>query len=129
MAARIFLALSGLIWFPYGVYLFFQPGYLAEAAGILSTTATGQIELRAMYGGLQAGIGALAFAGALRPAQIRSVLFAGCFLFGGLAVTRSLAAIAAGEVSSYTAFGLCFEWTSTALAFWLLRAGSAPPNA
>ena len=41
----------------------------------------------------------------------------------------AVAAIAAGEVSSYTAFGLCFEWTSTALAFWLLRAGSAPPNA
>ena len=68
MIARIFLALSGLVWFPYGVYLFFQPGYLADAAGIVSTTATGNIELRAMYGGLQAGIGALAFAGALRPA-------------------------------------------------------------
>lgn len=129
MIARIFLVLSGLIWFPYGVYLFLQPGYLAEAAGILSTTATGKIELRAMYGGLQAGIGALAFAGALRPAWMQPVLFAGCFLFGGLAVTRSLAAIGVGEVSSYTAFGLCFEWTSTALAFWLLRRGSAPQSA
>jgi len=129
MTARIFLALSGLIWFPYGIYCFFQPGYLADAAGILSTTATGQIELRAMYGGLQAGIGALAFAGALRPAWLRPALLAGCFLFGGLALSRSLAAIAIREVSPYTAFGLCFEWTSTALAFWLLRKGPAPQSA
>jgi len=129
MAARIFLALSGLVWFPYGVYLFFQPDYLADAAGIVSTTATGKIELRAMYGGLQAGIGALAFAGALRPAWMRPVLFAGCFLFGGLALSRSLAAIAVGEVSPYTAFGLCFEWASTALALWLLRAGPASQSA
>ena len=129
MIARVFLALSGLIWFPYGVYLFFSPGYLADAAGIVSTTATGQIELRAMYGGLQAGIGALAFAGALRPAWLRPVLFAGCFLFGGLALSRSLAALAIGEVSPYTAFGLCFEWTSTALAIWLVRAQPASPSA
>jgi len=129
MVARIFLALSGLVWFPYGVYCFFSPGYLADAAGIVSTTATGNIELRAMYGGLQAGIGALALAGALRPVWVRPVLFAGCFLFGGLAVTRLLAAIGTGEVSSYTAFGLCFEWTSTALALWLLRAGRASQSA
>ena len=129
MIARVFLALSGLIWFPYGLYCFVAPGYLADAAGIVSTNATGNIELRAMYGGLQAGIGALAFAGALRPAWMRSVLFAGCFLFGGLAVTRSLAAIGAGEVSPYTAFGLVFEWTSTVLAFWLLRADFASSTA
>lgn len=129
MIARIFLALSGLIWLPYGLYCFVAPGYLADAAGIASTTATGNIELRAMYGGLQAGIGALALAGALRPAWRRSVLFAGCFLFGGLAVTRSLAAIGTGEVSPYTAFGLVFEWTSTLLAFWLLRANTASSTA
>ena len=129
MIARVFLALSGLIWLPYGIYLFFEPGYLAEAAGIAATTATGQIELRAMYGGLQAGIGALALAGALRPALTRTVLFAGCFLFGGLAVTRLLAAIGSGELSPYTIFGLCFEWSSTLLALWLLRAGPASPAA
>jgi uncharacterized protein DUF4345 len=129
MIARVFLALSGLIWLPYGVYLFFSPGYLADAAGIVSTTATGQIELRAMYGGLQAGIGALAFAGALRPAWMRPALFAGCFLFGGLALSRSLAALATGEVSPYTAFGLCFEWISTALAIWLVRAQPALQSA
>jgi hypothetical protein len=60
---------------------------------------------------------------------MRPVLFAGCFLFGGLALSRSLATLATGEVSPYTAFGLCFEWTSTALAIWLVRAQPASPSA
>jgi hypothetical protein len=52
---RIFFALTALVWLPYGIFCFFQPGYLAQAAGVTATSATGTIELRAMYGGLQAG--------------------------------------------------------------------------
>jgi hypothetical protein len=58
MAARIFLGLSALIWLPYGLLCFFQPAGLAESAGVTFTNATGATELRAMYGGLQAAIGA-----------------------------------------------------------------------
>jgi hypothetical protein len=74
MAARIFLGLSALIWLPYGLYCLFQPGALAESAGVAFTSATGATELRATHGGLQAAIGAVALAGALRPALSRSAL-------------------------------------------------------
>jgi hypothetical protein len=72
MATRIFLVVSGLIWVPYGLYCFFQPGSLAEAAGVAFMSPTGETELRAMYGGLQAAVGTVAFAGALRPDLARS---------------------------------------------------------
>ena len=121
MAPRIFFGLTALIWLPYGVYCFFAPGYLAQAAGVAATTTTGAIELRAMYGGLQAAIGALALTAALRPALVGPALIASCFLFPGLAVTRLLAAIGAGEFSAYTVSGLGLEWASAALAVWLLR--------
>ena len=121
MAARIFFALTALIWLPYGIYCFFQPGFLAEIAGVTATTTTATIELQAMYGGLQAGIGAFALAVALQPARIRSALFASCFLFAGLAIARLLAALSAGEMSSYTVMGLGLEWGSTAIALALLR--------
>jgi hypothetical protein len=62
MAARIFLAFSALLWLPYGVYCFFDPGFLAGAAGVVSQSPTASTELRAMYGGLQTAIGALALA-------------------------------------------------------------------
>ncbi len=67
MAIRVFLGLVALVWLPYGLLCFFQPGFLAGAAGVTSTSATGSTELRAMYGGLQVAIGVLALAGALRP--------------------------------------------------------------
>jgi len=121
VAARIFFALTALIWLPYGIYCFFRPGYLGEIAGVTATTTTATIELQAMYGGLQAGIGAFALAVALQPTRIRSALFASCFLFAGLAVTRLLAALSAGEFSPYTMMGLGLEWGSTVIALWLLR--------
>jgi hypothetical protein len=34
--ARVFLAVSALVWLPYGIFCFLQPGYLAEAAGEVS---------------------------------------------------------------------------------------------
>jgi uncharacterized protein DUF4345 len=129
MISRIFFALTALVWLPYGIFCFFQPGYLAQAAGVAATSATGTTELRAMYGGLQAGIGAFALAAALRPALVGPALIASCFLFAGLAVTRLLAAIGTGELSSYTMAGLGLEWGSTVLAVWLLRRHAAPVTA
>src|SRR5262245_17798857 len=129
MAARIFFALTAIVWLPYGIYCFFHPGYLAEAAGVAASTATGTVELRAMYGGLQAGVGAPAPAAALRPRLVASALLSSSFLFAGLATTRLVAAISAGDLSSYTVFALGLEWGSTALAVGLLRAQSAPAAA
>jgi Domain of unknown function (DUF4345) len=127
--ARIFFALTALIWLPYGIYCFAQPGALAQIAGVAATTTTGTIELRAMYGGLQAGIGALALAAALRPAFVGPALATSCFLFAGLATSRLLGAASAGELSSYTGGGLALEWGSTLAAVWLLRRHAAERSA
>ena len=125
MAARIFLALSALIWLPYGVLCFFRPGGLAESAGVGFTTATGATELRAMYGGLQAAIGAVALAGALRPAHealALTVLLVAC---AGLGSARLLGAVIDGEVSSYTGMALVLELGTVALVSWLRRRRTA----
>jgi hypothetical protein len=125
MAARIFLALSALVWLPYGVLCFFQPAGLAESAGVSFTNATGATELRAMYGGLQAAIGAVALAGALRPAFSRSalgLLFVACAGLGG---ARLLGAGLDGELSSYTGMALVLELGTVALTAWLLRRSPA----
>lgn len=120
MAERIFLVLSALVWLPYGVFCFFQPGYLVQAAGVSASTVTGTLELRAMYGGLQAGIGALALVGSIRASFVRPALVALAFLCGGLGTSRLMGAVATGELSSYTAMALVFEWASASIAVWLL---------
>ena len=84
MAARVFLALFGLLSLPYGLYCFVDPGFLGPFAGVAATSTTGTVELRAMYGGLQTGFGALALLGALRPGLLRPALLATALLCAGL---------------------------------------------
>jgi hypothetical protein len=129
MEIRIFLGLSALLWFPYGLYCFFDPAFLAGAAGVASTTPTGTIELRAMYGGLQVGIGALAALGAVRPTFARPALVALAFLCSGLFLARIVGAGWGGEFSSYTVSALGIEITSAALALLFLGRVSKPAAA
>jgi hypothetical protein len=127
VAVRIFLALSTLVWLPYGAYCFLHPAYLDQAAGVASQTATGMTEIRAMYGGLQIGIGLLALAGLLRDGFRRHALVTLAFLCGGLCTTRLAGAFLDGGFSSYTTGALVFEIGSTALALWLLRSTAPAP--
>jgi len=121
MAARIFLALSALIWLPYGVLCFLQPAGLAEAAGVAFTSPTGATEIRAMYGGLTVAVGGLALAGALRPALAGLALTLLLVSCAGLGVARLLGAGIDGELSSYTAMALALELGTVAVTAWLLR--------
>jgi len=124
--SKIFLGISVAIWLPYGVWCAFQPGYVGEVAGVIGTTATGMTELRAMYGGLQAGIGALCLAALLRPAFVQPALIMLCFLTGGLASVRTLGLLVDGSASGYTLGALIFEAINTAIAIMLVRkAGEA----
>jgi hypothetical protein len=125
MGARIFLALSALVWLPYGLFCFVDPGFLAGAAGVAFQSPTGSTELRAMYGGLQAGLGALALAGCMRPPLQRSALLALGFLTAGLALARLGGVALDGAVSAYTLAGLGFEFTSAGLSAFLLSRPSA----
>jgi hypothetical protein len=120
MLERGVLILSALIWLPYGLYCFAQPGMLADAAGVVAKTPTATTEIRAMYGGLQAAIGALALAAVFRERLIPGVLLTLVFLTGGLAATRLAGVFIDGSMSEYTGGGLGFEIVSCTLALFTL---------
>ena len=115
-ASQVFLAFSALVWLPYGIYCFLEPGSLAANAGVSATTVTATVELRAMYGGLQAALGLLAFGGLVYGGWRRHALFALLFLCAGLGSTRLFSAFSAGDFSEYTVFALGFELGSTVVA-------------
>lgn len=119
--SRAFLFASGLLWLPYGVFCLAQPDFLREAAGVAGQTPTGTTELRAMYGGLQAAIGLLSFAGAFRRDLQRTALVALAFLAGGLLSARVIGVLVDGGVSGYTVGALAIESTLTLLSIRLLR--------
>ena len=118
-ATRAFLFASALVWLPYGLFCLWQPEYLHDAAGVAIASTTGRIELRAMYGGLQAAIGCLALAGVVRNTVTSSALTALAFLCGGLFLARVTGSALDGEVSAYTAAGLLFESASALGAIYL----------
>lgn len=126
MGARIFLGLNAVVWIGYGLYCFFVPGSLAEGAGVAPTNATGSTELRAMYGGLQIGIGALAAAALVRPDFVRPALVALAFLAGGLFLARISGSTLDHGWSQYTGMALAFEITITGVSIALLRRAPAP---
>jgi hypothetical protein len=125
MATRIFLALSALVWLPYGLYCFFAPGALAEAAGVGFESPTGATELRAMYGGLQAAIGVVALRGALRPERARDALQLLLVVGAGLGAARVLGAGLDAAWSAYTAMAIGLELGTVAITLWLLRRAPA----
>jgi hypothetical protein len=116
MFERGVLLFTAIVWMPYGAYCFVQPQSLAETAGVLAMTPTGATELRAMYGGLQMGIGVLALVSLARPRLAVGALLAVAFLTAGLASTRLFGAWLDGSWSAYTGGGLFFETLSFGLA-------------
>jgi hypothetical protein len=110
------------------MFCFADPGFLAGAAGVAFQSPTGSTELRAMYGGLQAALGALALAGAARPPLARAALLALGSLTCGLALARLGGVALDGAPSAYTLAGLGFEITTAALAALFLSRPSPRPG-
>jgi len=130
MAERAFFAVSTLLWLGYGLYCFFQPGALGEAAGVVGHTPTATTELRAMYGGAQAGIGLLCAGAFARETLRRPALLTLLFVVGGLGITRLAGALLDDSFTSYTLVGLGFEWLTIGLSAGLLsRSGAAEQTA
>ncbi|HKY90095.1 MAG TPA: DUF4345 family protein [Nevskiaceae bacterium] len=121
MVTSIFLWISGAGWLGYGLYCLVQPSFLASAAGVTSTSATGLIELRAMYGGVQTAVGVFTLIAAMNARWRAGVLLGLTCIYFGLCTTRTGSAVAAGDFSSYTVGALAFEWTCALLALWLFR--------
>ncbi|HXC51739.1 MAG TPA: DUF4345 family protein [Candidatus Limnocylindrales bacterium] len=116
-----FLMILGIVFLPYGLYCFAVPGYLADAAGVSATTATGVVELRAMYGGLQAAFGVLLIAAARDSRFLLAGLAAVAFILPGLASARLLGVALGGDLSAYTIGALIFEIGSSVISLSLLR--------
>lgn len=121
MAERVFLALQTLIWLPYGILCFFAPDFPANSAGLSATSATATTELRAMYGGLQLGIGVLTALAFVRPPLRRPALVLLLVAGTGLGVARLLGALLDGGFSAYTNGAIVFELATAGFAAWLLQ--------
>ena len=117
---QIFLMLEAVGWFGYGLLCLLYPSMLASVSGVNSMTTTGLVELSAMYGGLEAAIGIIAFLGWHETQKTRWALWSLVLLCGGMGGGRLLAVLFHMHLSFYTAGALLFELGSATVAWILL---------
>jgi hypothetical protein len=123
MLDRGFLVLCAVVWLPYGAVCFFDSSVLVDSAGVMANSATGASEIRAMYGGLQGAVGALAAIALFRPTLVQSFLVTLLTLSVGLLSARVAGYFLDGGYTGYTGIAIGFETVllSSSLYFLYIR--------
>ncbi|MEZ6187566.1 MAG: DUF4345 family protein [Planctomycetota bacterium] len=126
-AARCLLAATGLIYLYLGAVFVLWPVGWAQKIGF-TLDADGVVEIRAVYGGLELGLGVFFLVAALRREWVGVGLWALCLTFAGLAVCRALGlALAEGPgPMPWKLFAVeASETVLSAAALWITRGAEA----
>lgn len=116
------LWVAGLGFLGFGLAFLLAPLETLAAAGIEVQGALAVVELRAFYGGLELGLGALLVAAALRPQYHRAGLWLCLTSYGGIGLTRAAGMLTASIASPFLWFALLVELAlACAAAFALQR--------
>jgi hypothetical protein len=120
------LLLAGAGFAAFGMWLVIDPVGGLAAVGISAANPAGVIELRALYGGLELGLGLFLLKCAARPGWRRPGLWAVMLGNGGIGVVRLAAIALTGVFAPFFAYALAWELGFASLAGWALyrsRAG------
>ncbi len=120
LLARILLWANGASFLLYGLACLVSPLLVAGYAGMELPGASAMTEVAAMYGGLQAGIGALFIYHALGDERLQSGLMLMFVLLGSLALARTLGLLIYGP-SPYNLGATAYESLSALLALFAMR--------
>jgi hypothetical protein len=127
--SRILLGLTGLLFAGYGVYCVFDLDFVVRITGLAFRAPSAAVESRAMYVGLQTGLGLLFINAAVNPRMTAFGLVAMFFTLGGLAAGRALG-IAMDGIDEYNRYLVVYESVSAllaAFAIWRERQGRTSP--
>lgn len=118
--ARIVLGLAGLSFAGYGVACLVDPDVAANYIGMQLGNVSTTVEVIAMYGGLQIGVG-VAFLACIAPPRVAGGLRLLALLVGSLAVARGIGIALHGTGGSYNAGAVAFELFFVVLAVVALQ--------
>ncbi len=88
--AQLFLMLAALLFAGFGLASLFQPERIAGMVGIRASTTAGRSEIRAVYGGLELGLGAFLVYCALDAQRLELGLLLVVLTYGAAAVGRMI---------------------------------------
>jgi hypothetical protein len=125
MFGKIVLGITAIALTSYGLVCFFVPEIPAGYIGFDLTNADARIEVIAMYGGLEIGVGLYCLLGILKPELYKASLLLVILSLGGIAIGRIYGLVLTSEsVTSYTYGAMCYEISSSVLAAVALRKAS-----
>jgi len=124
---RILLALGGLIFLGFGILLLVRPEVLAEI-GISLESPTARADIRAIYGGLEIGVGLFLCVCALHESRVYFGLIGTAWITGFMAIGRLVGILLeGGDVDHLMWIFLGLESAWAILTLWLARRrGNAP---
>lgn len=116
---RTLLYVSAAIFMLFAIAYLIAPIEMTRLIGI-SLTSSGATDIRATYGGLQAGIALFLFWSAKSSARTQSGLLALFFICGSVSVFRGVGVLVSGELGLHYV-GFLFEIPLASLAVIVLR--------
>ena len=122
----IVITIAGLGFVGFGIVFLCWPEVMLPGVGILTPDLQSQIEIRAMYGGLELGLGILllsCFAAERQRFGVQLSLAS----YGGLGLARALSMLVIGTGTPFLWFALIWEGVIAALALLALRKQKSAP--
>ena len=104
-----YLIFMCIVWLPWGLICIFDTGRIADVIGVTSLDATGNTDLRVMYGGFQFAVGLMAAWALFNQRYFMNFVFALAFLGSSMALSRAYGLVVDGSATAYTFGVLGFE--------------------
>ncbi len=127
---RFVLWALAVVFVAFGVVALIDPSAMTGPAGLDASAPGATTEVRALYGGLQIGLGVLLIWSVLDPSRWASGLLAYGLLLGAVGDCRFIGLLLEGHWTGFHLFALGFEWITAVLAlflWWRLRQGAPTP--
>jgi hypothetical protein len=124
---RFLLALLGLGFVGFGFAFIFSPDQMAAVVSLSFAAPSARTDVRALYGGMEFGVGVFLLLCAMRREFVRVGLFAGACVLIATATARSVGLMLDG-LSGLQLIVAVTEWLSGGLATWGALVAKAAPD-
>ena len=104
-----YLIFNLVVWMPWGLICIFDTGQIASVIGVSSEHATGNTDLRVMYGGFQFAVGLMAAHALYDRRHFQNFVYVLALLGSCMALSRSYGLVVDGSGTVYTWGVLAFE--------------------
>ncbi|MBK8068212.1 MAG: DUF4345 family protein [Rhodanobacteraceae bacterium] len=118
---NLWLVIGGVGFLAFGAWMLVAPQSAMAMVGIALPDGAPATEIRAFYGGLELGLGALLLAAVHKVQYRRAGLVLGCVSYGAVGLARALGMLIDGGATTFLWVALAIELTLAAGFWWRLK--------